>query len=144
MTGSRSRPRDQVAELGGSVAEILLAPHRSYYRLVEPLLDTGLLKGLAHITGGGITDNLPRILPEGTAARVARGSWPVLPVFEYIRHKGEVDEPEMYRTFNMGIGMILVVPAEALPGLRRHFASCAEPLYEIGEIVPGDRSVQYS
>ncbi len=137
-------PRDSVPELGGSVADVLLAPHRSYYKLVEPLLDTGLLKGLAHVTGGGITDNLPRILPEGTAARVVRGAWPVLPVFDYIRRKGEVEETEMYRTFNMGIGMILVAAPETLPELRRHFAARGEPLHEIGEIVPGARSVQYS
>jgi phosphoribosylformylglycinamidine cyclo-ligase len=135
---------ERIPELGGTVGETLLAPHRSYFRIVEPLLDTGLLKGLAHITGGGMTDNLPRILPEGTGARIDPGSWPVLPVFEFIRSRGNVDELEMYRTFNMGIGMIMVVAPESLPELRKHLKSMAEPVYEIGEITAGDRSVQYS
>jgi phosphoribosylformylglycinamidine cyclo-ligase len=133
----------RIDELGGTAGEVLLAPHRSYYKLVEPLLDTGLLKGLAHITGGGITDNLPRILPEGTGARIVRGSWPSLPVFDFIRSKGQVDEPEMYRTFNMGIGMVMVVEPEAVPEIRRHLDNMAEPFYEIGEITAGDRTVKY-
>ena len=140
----RLAPGDRVPELGGTVAEALLAPHRSYFRLVEPLLDGGLLKGLAHITGGGITDNLPRILPEGTGAVVRRRSWPVLPVFEFMRREGRIDEAEMYRTFNMGIGMILVIAPEALPEIRKRFDAMAEPVYEIGGIVAGDGSVQFS
>jgi phosphoribosylformylglycinamidine cyclo-ligase len=139
----KHRPADIVAELGASVAEVLLAPHRNYLPLVEPLLDARGLKGLAHITGGGITENLPRILPSGTGAVIRTGSWPVLPVFEFIRRKGNVTEAEMYRTFNMGIGMILVVSPVDLPEIRSHFAACHEPVYEIGEVVSGERAVQY-
>ena len=102
-------PADRVPELDATVAEILLAPHRSYYGLLEPLLDSGVLRGMAHITGGGITDNLPRVLPAGSGALVRRGSWPVTPVFKFIQRQGAVDDTEMYRTFNMGIGMIAVV-----------------------------------
>jgi len=137
------RPGDTVPELGATVAELLLAPHRSYYALVEPLLDSTLLKGMAHITGGGITDNLPRILPPGTAACVDRKSWPVLPIFKYIQERAEVEDREMYRTFNMGVGMILVVSPEDLAGVRRHLDACGEPCYEIGAIVPGAGVVQY-
>jgi phosphoribosylformylglycinamidine cyclo-ligase len=137
------RPADVVSELGASVGEVLLAPHRNYLPLVEPLLDTRAFKGLAHITGGGITENLPRILPSGTGAVIRTGSWPVLPVFEFIRREGNVAEAEMYRTFNMGIGMILVVSTEDLPGIRRHFAARHEPIYEIGEVVSGERTVHY-
>jgi phosphoribosylformylglycinamidine cyclo-ligase len=134
---------DPVPGLGATVAEVLLAPHRSYYRLLEPLLDSGILRGLAHITGGGITDNLPRILPAGSAALVRRGSWPVPPVFSFIQREGRVDDAEMYRTFNMGIGMIAVVAPEDFEGVAARLGACGEPCHRIGEIVPGDGTVQY-
>jgi phosphoribosylformylglycinamidine cyclo-ligase len=136
-------PRDEVPELGASVAEVLLAPHRSYFRAVEPLLNAAVIKGMAHITGGGITDNLPRILPEKACARIERDSWPVLPVFEYIRDKGAVEEAEMYRTFNMGIGLILVTAPDNLGAIKGHMSGLGEPCYEIGSIAAGDRCVKY-
>jgi phosphoribosylformylglycinamidine cyclo-ligase len=98
---------------------------------------------MAHITGGGMTENLPRILPRKTAAVIARGSWPVLPLCAFLQESGAVDDAEMYRTFNMGIGMILVVAPEDVPAVREHFASLDEPCHEIGSIVKGDRSVKY-
>jgi len=137
-------PEDRVSELGTTVCEALLAPHRSYWRLVEPLLDSGILKGLAHITGGGMTDNLPRILPHGTSADIRKGRWPVPPVFQFMLRAGSVPEAEMYRTFNMGIGMILVVSERDLPVLEKHLLSLAEPVYEIGSIVHGNRTVCYT
>jgi phosphoribosylformylglycinamidine cyclo-ligase len=136
-------PSGKVPELGATVAEVLLAPHRSYYALIEPLLDTGLIRGMAHITGGGITENLPRILPQGTSARVVKGTWPVLPIFRFIQEKGPVDDAEMYRTFNMGIGMILVTREDAAPVIKRQMAALNEPCYDIGEVVAGERAVQY-
>ncbi len=139
----RCRAGDRIPELGATVAELLLASHRSYYSALEPLLDSGLLKGIAHITGGGITDNLPRILPAGTAAAVARGTWPVLPVFGYMQKKAQIDDAEMFRTFNMGIGMILVVDPADLPAVGKHFVARKETIYEIGSIVEGDRTVKY-
>lgn len=139
----RLRPGDVVPELGASVADLLLAPHRSYLSLLEPLLDSSVLKGMAHVTGGGITENLPRILPPGTAADVCRGTWPVLPIFDYLQRKGGIDEAEMYRTFNMGIGMILVVSPEDAPRVSSHLASRNEPCYKIGAITKGDRTVRY-
>ncbi len=132
-----------VPELGAPVAATLLAPHRSYYRLLEPLLDASILKGMAHITGGGITENLPRILPPGAAAEIRIGTWPVLPIFDFLQRKGNIDEAEMFRTFNMGIGMILVVSPADLPLVRAHFASRKEPCYEIGAIVAGTGNVRY-
>lgn len=137
------RPGDVVPELGAAVGDLLLTPHRSYYSLLEPLLETGFLKGMAHITGGGITDNLPRILPTGTAAVVQKGRWPVLPLFTYMQEKGGIDEEEMYRTFNMGIGMILVVSSEDTPQVKNHLAARGEPCYDLGSIVPGDGKVHY-
>jgi len=136
-------PADPVPELGASVAEVLLAPHRSYFSLLEPLLDLPVLKGMAHITGGGITENLPRILPAGTAAEIRKGSWPVLPVFAYMQRRGGIEEGEMYRAFNMGIGMILVVSPEDLPLVTSHLAARNEPCYEIGAITRGDGKVHY-
>ena len=96
----------QVAELGASVAEELLKIHRSYLAPLRALHDAGLLKGAAHITGGGITDNTPRILPSGLGVRISLGSWPVLPVFELLRKLGRIPEQDWRRTFNLGIGMI--------------------------------------
>ena len=135
--------RDRIPELGASVADLLLAPHRSYFRLLEPLLDSPALKGMAHITGGGITENLPRILPPGVAARIQKGNWPVPPVFGYMQRLGEIDEAEMYRTFNMGIGMILVVSPEDVPEVAKHLASRNETCHEIGVITEGDGAVDY-
>jgi phosphoribosylformylglycinamidine cyclo-ligase len=137
------RPSDTVPELGATVADLLLAPHRSYYSLLDPLLDSGFLKGMAHITGGGITENLPRIFPKGTAAVIRRGTWPVLPIFAFMQQKGEIDETEMYRTFNMGIGMILVVSPVEAPFVQARLASCGELCYDMGSIVPGDGLVYY-
>jgi phosphoribosylformylglycinamidine cyclo-ligase len=136
-------PGDVVAELGRSVGDLLLAPHRSYLPVLDALLDQGVLRGLAHITGGGITENVPRILPEGMAAVVQRGSWPVLPIFEYLQKQGDIEDGEMYRTFNMGLGMILVVSPEDVARVRRHFDSRNEPCYDIGAIVPGKGDVIY-
>jgi phosphoribosylformylglycinamidine cyclo-ligase len=105
---------DRVEELGASVGEALLTPHRSYLAIVRPLLASSLIKGMAHITGGGITDNLPRVLPRGTAAVIRAGSWVVPPIFQWLERAGGVPREDMLRTFNMGIGLILVVaPADA-------------------------------
>jgi phosphoribosylformylglycinamidine cyclo-ligase len=137
------QPGEMVPELGATVADLLLAPHRSYLSLVEPLLDAQVVQGMAHITGGGITDNLPRILPEGAAAEIRVGTWPVLPIFEFLQRKGNIEDGEMYRTFNMGIGMILVVSEAELPLVTAHFAARSEPCFEIGTIVNGGREVRF-
>jgi phosphoribosylformylglycinamidine cyclo-ligase len=102
---------DPVADLGVTVAEALLATHRSYLGLLRPQLPSGRIKGMAHITGGGITDNLPRVLPAGTEAVVRHGSWQVPPLFQWLQRAGGVPQEDMLRTFNMGVGMILVVSA---------------------------------
>jgi phosphoribosylformylglycinamidine cyclo-ligase len=126
---------DRVAELGVSVAEALLEPHRSYLPVVRPLLDTGRIKGMAHITGGGITDNLPRVLPRGTEALVHLGSWEVPPIFRWLERAGAVPQPDMLRTFNMGVGLILVVAAadaDAVIGAMR--AGGESAVRVIGEV----------
>jgi phosphoribosylformylglycinamidine cyclo-ligase len=138
------KPGDLVSSLQSTVGETLLTPHRNYLPLLEPLLNTQWLKGMAHITGGGITENLPRILPPGTAATIHKSAWPGLPVFDYLGSRGNIDEGEMFRTFNMGIGMILVVSAENSRAVRESFALRNEPCYEIGSIVAGDGKVHYA
>ena len=136
----------RVEELGATVGEELLRPHRSYLRPVRRLLASGAapVRGLAHITGGGLTDNLPRVLPAGTAARVDRGSWSVPPVFGLLQREGGVPEEDMYRTFNMGVGMVAVVARDALPAAETALAEAGESgTAVIGEIVEGDRRVIY-
>ena len=105
---------------------------------------TGLTTGMAHITGGGITENLPRILPKNIGAQVELGSWPVLPIFEHLRELGQVSEDEMMRTFNMGIGLIVVIPAAKFTRAKNLFDRAEEKFYVIGRVVKGERRVQYT
>jgi phosphoribosylformylglycinamidine cyclo-ligase len=136
-------PRTQLPELGTTAGEALLAPHLSYLRPLEGLLDRGVIKGLAHITGGGLTDNIPRILPEGTAVQIEKGSWPVLRVFELLRRLGNVSEFEMYRTFNMGVGMVIVASVGDAEIIKAHFSERGDACYEIGKVISGDREVLF-
>ena len=101
--------------LTASVGETLLVPHRSYLNTISPVL--GDIKGLAHITGGGFTDNIPRTLPPGTAVRIKKGTWPVLPIFELIQDLGNISDEEMFRVFNMGIGMVVFADASKVSAL---------------------------
>ena len=135
------RPKQLVDELGCTASQELLKPHRSYLGALEGLLESGLIKGLAHITGGGLLENIPRILPEGTAADIRAGSWPVLPVFDLLSEIGNVPENEMYRTFNMGIGMVVITGPDDADVAREHFDKRGEAHYDIGRIVEGPRSV---
>lgn len=134
-------PATFIDKLGCTAAEALLKPHRSYLGVLEGLLESGVIKGLAHITGGGLLENIPRILPEGTAADIRAGSWPVLPVFDLLGEIGNVPENEMYRTFNMGIGMVVVTSPEDASMAREHLDNRGELYYDIGRIVEGSRSV---
>jgi phosphoribosylformylglycinamidine cyclo-ligase len=132
---------DRVPELGMTVADALLAPHRSYLPVIRPLLEVprSIVKGMAHITGGGITDNLPRVLPSGTDAVVRLGSWDVPPVFRWLEREGAVPREDMLRTFNMGVGLVLVVaPADAdavIGTLRGAGEPGARPIGAIAEAV---------
>jgi len=138
-------PEAFVPELGATVADALLAPHRSYLRAVRPLLAADLVKGMAHITGGGITENLPRVLPQGCAAAVDRRAWRVPSVFTLIARLGRVADDEMLRAFNMGIGLIVVCRAEDADRALRALAEAGESgAALVGTIVAGDRSVTYS
>ena len=137
-------PAKFVPELDATVADALLAPHRSYLPFVRPVIQSDGAKGLAHITGGGVTENLPRILPEGCAAEIDRRAWKVPPIFDLIQQLGSVSVDEMFRTFNMGIGLIVAcAPHEAdrvlglISGAGEHHA------VRIGVVVSGDRGVTY-
>ena len=120
-------------ELSRTIGEALLEPHRSYLSLIRPLLATGFIKGMAHITGGGITDNLPRILPDGTAARVRTTAWTVPPVFTWLQESGRVPVSDMLRTFNMGIGLIVAVAPDQADQVKAALGGRI-----IGEIVRGE------
>ena len=127
--------------LGCTAGQELLKPHISYLGALDGLLVTGLIKGLAHITGGGLLENIPRILPAGASVEIRRGSWPVLPVFDLLATIGKVSEQEMYRTFNMGIGMVVVTAASDAARVRAHFDQHGQASYDIGRVVEGARSV---
>jgi phosphoribosylformylglycinamidine cyclo-ligase len=122
-----------------SVGEVLLATHRSYLSAIRPLLGTGLIKGMAHITGGGITDNLPRILPHGTAATIDASTWEVPPIFRWLQAGGNVPVDDMMRTFNMGIGLIVATARDqAEPLLSELAARGGRDARIIGEVVAGE------
>jgi phosphoribosylformylglycinamidine cyclo-ligase len=139
------RVESHVPELSVSVGQALLEPHRSYLSMIRPLLDGGRVKGMAHITGGGLTDNLPRILPHGTAAVVDASSWTVPPLFRWLQSSGRVPADDMMRTFNMGIGLVIVTTKDhAEPLMDELAARGGRDARVIGEIVPGEPpSVSY-
>jgi phosphoribosylformylglycinamidine cyclo-ligase len=138
------RPDTYVAELNNKVGAELLRPHRSYLPAVREMLRRGWLSALAHITGGGITGNLPRVLPRNVQARVELSSWPVLPVFRWLAQLGSIDPAEMLRTFNLGAGMILIVPPKNLRAVEAHLKRRREKFFAAGRIEPGKPCVVYS
>jgi phosphoribosylformylglycinamidine cyclo-ligase len=127
----------QVPELGMTLGAALLAPHRGYLAALEPLLERRKIRALAHVTGGGFPGNLPRVLPEGLGARLRRGSWEVPPLFHLIQSGGGVAEEEMYRTFNMGIGMVVVVGPDDLHDVEHSLERRGEPSFLIGYVASG-------
>jgi phosphoribosylformylglycinamidine cyclo-ligase len=126
-------------EIGGTLGAELLKLHRSYLEPIRSLHKAGILKGAAHITGGGITDNTPRILPKGLAARIHPASWPVQPIFELLRKIGDIPEDDYRRTFNLGIGMIVVIGRRDLAKAIRLLRRMEEPQYQIGEVIEAPR-----
>ena len=122
----------------------LMKTHRSYLPVIQKMVTAGVTTGMAHITGGGITENLPRILPKNTAAQIEMGSWPVLPIFEHLRQLGQVSDEEMMRTFNMGVGLIAAIPADKFKKAKTLLDRAEEKFSVIGRIVKGDRKVQYT
>jgi phosphoribosylformylglycinamidine cyclo-ligase len=128
-------------ELRGEVGRELLRPTRIYCSAILEVLKTVPIKSMAHITGGGFYDNIPRVIPEGLAVRVEKGSWPVPAIFRKIAARGRVEEREMYRTFNMGVGMALVVSPRHVEKAQALFAGQGQKAWTIGEVVRGRRGV---
>jgi len=134
---------DRVPELGRALGDELLAPHRCYWPVIRPLLARGWLRGVVHITGGGLTDNTPRILPRNCAAEIRLGSWPVLPIFKLIARCGELPQEDMLRTFNMGLGMLLIVSQRDLARVSGALKKKREKFWVVGRILRGRPSVKY-
>ncbi|HKD04131.1 MAG TPA: phosphoribosylformylglycinamidine cyclo-ligase [Terriglobales bacterium] len=137
-------PETYVNELKGKVGNELMRTHKSYWPAIKRLVDAECVSAMAHITGGGISENLPRVLPRGTAAVIEIGSWPVPPIFEHLQTLGKVPQDEMLRTFNMGIGMLLVVPSKKFKKAQTVLERAGEKACTVGRIVKGDRKVMYT
>jgi phosphoribosylformylglycinamidine cyclo-ligase len=133
-----------VNELKGKVGNELMKTHKSYWPSIKRLVDGECVSAMAHVTGGGITENLPRVLPRGVAAVIEMGSWPVLPIFEHLQKLGNVSKEEMLRTFNMGIGMLLVVPSKKFKKAQTVLERAGERAFTVGRIVKGERKVMYT
>jgi phosphoribosylformylglycinamidine cyclo-ligase len=137
-------PDQYVNELKDKTGAALMRTHRSYLSVIKKLTQAEVVSGMAHITGGGITENLPRIIPKGMGAVVDRASWTVPPLFAHLQQLGNVEEDEMLRTFNMGIGLIVVIPAEKIKKAKAILNRANERHCLIGRIVRGDRKVSYA
>ena len=138
------KPNQYVSAIKEKTGTALMKTHRSYLPVIQKLVTAGVTTGMAHITGGGITENLPRILPKGVAAQIEMGSWPVLPIFEHLRTLGQVSDDEMMRTFNMGVGLIAAIPAAKFTRAKNLLDRAEEKFHVIGRIVKGDRRVHYT
>lgn len=138
------RVTDHVAELGCLLGEEMLTPTGIYARQILDLAERFDLRGIANITGGGFYDNIPRVLPAGARALLRRGTWPTQPIFGLIQREGRVEEREMFRTFNMGIAMVLVVPDVQADAVTRRLGELGERGYLIGEIAAGERGVEFA
>ena len=137
-------PETYVNELKNKAGAELMRPHKSYWPVLKKIIAAEAVSAMAHITGGGITQNLPRVLPKGMAAVIQRGTWPMLPVFEHLRNLGNIEDAEMMRTFNMGIGMVLVVPLKKFKKVQSILEAAGEKGYTIGRTVKGERKVIYA
>ena len=135
LGGRLHEPMYPGGNLGETIGDALMAPHRSFQQAMTPLLEADLIRAAAHVTGGGIAGNLPRVLPDGLGAEVDPASWTRPPVFDLLQSVGEIDELEMRQVFNLGVGMILVVSADEVAEAQRR---CPEPTWLIGHVVEGN------
>ncbi len=131
----------KLEETGETIAETLLKPHKSYFKSLSVLIDQKKIKGLAHLTGGGFLDNIPRILPENVAVEIDRGTWEELPIFGVMQKLGNVETDEMFRAFNMGIGMVVICDKSEVSSIKNHLMEIDEKCFEIGRVVPGNKEV---
>jgi phosphoribosylformylglycinamidine cyclo-ligase len=133
-------PGSKLPQLPGDLADELLKVHRSYLKPLQALQQAKLLKAAAHITGGGLTDNVPRVLPPECAAEIRLNSWPKQPIFEVLHQLGKTPTEDLRRTFNLGVGMVLIVGASKLETVAQQLKKLREPFYEIGTVVPAVKS----
>ena len=138
------KPSQYVTAIKEKAGAALMKTHRSYLSVIQKLVNAGLTTGMAHIIAGGITDNLSRILPKNTGAQIEIGSWPVMPIFEHLRDLGQVSQEEMMRTFNMGLGVIVAIPADKFTRAKNLLDRAEEKFYVVGRVVKGERRVQYT
>jgi phosphoribosylformylglycinamidine cyclo-ligase len=142
------KPDDYIPELNSTIADELLKPHKSYVRSILKALakfnaNDFIIKGMAHITGGGLRDNVPRILPDNCCALIKKDSWDMLPIFPFMQEKGNVAEEEMFRVFNMGIGMVIVINPEYTDKIIDELNLCGEKVYKIGKIIEGEKNLLF-
>ncbi len=135
---------DEVEELGGTLGATLLEPTKIYVKPLLKLIQSIEVKGMAHITGGGFIENIPRMLPEGVNVEIQHGTWPVLPIFELMQAKGEISDSDMYTTFNMGIGLVLVVADADKEEALRQLKEAGEEAYLIGKVTEGEKVVTFA
>jgi phosphoribosylformylglycinamidine cyclo-ligase len=133
-----------INEIKNKVGNELMRTHKSYWPVLRRLFEAEAVTAVAHITGGGITENVPRVIPKGMAAQVTLGSWPVQPIFSHLQKLGNINDAEMLRTFNMGIGMVLVVPPKKFKRVQTVLERAGEKGFTIGRIVKGEKKVLYS
>lgn len=126
-----------------TLGDALLTPTRIYVKPLLALMERVRVNGIAHITGGGFTENIPRVLPDGVGVEIDFGSWPILPIFDLLRSAGKLSYHDLFRTFNMGIGMVVIVSAEDAEQAIAELNGQGEAVYRIGRVVPGERQVQY-
>ncbi|MEK5061145.1 phosphoribosylformylglycinamidine cyclo-ligase [Paenibacillus shunpengii] len=136
--------QDEIAELGGTLGGTLLTPTKIYVKPVLALLDEVKVKGMAHITGGGFIENIPRMLPEGVNVDIDHGSWPVLPIFKLMQDKGSISNRDMFTTFNMGIGLVLVVSEADAENTLAVLRANGEEAYTIGRVTEGSGIVTFT
>jgi phosphoribosylformylglycinamidine cyclo-ligase len=141
---AKYNPESYINEIKNKVGNELMRTHKSYWPVLRRLFEAEAVTAVAHITGGGITENLPRVLPKGTAAQIQSGSWPVQPIFSHLQKLGNINDAEMLRTFNMGIGMILVVPPKKFKRVQTVLERAGEKGFTIGRIIKGEKKVTYS
>lgn len=142
LSPTKDKLLEEVKSLGSTLGDALLEPTRIYVKTILDLKDKFEIKGISHITGGGFYENLPRMLPEGLGVKVFKGSWPILPVFNLLQDIGIIDEKNMFNTFNMGIGMALIVDSEIADSVVEHLNKEREQAYIIGEVVSGKAGVE--
>ena len=137
-------------ELNGTLGEVLLKPHHNYAPVVLPIIEnvradfkSAAIKGIAHITGGGLIENVPRVLPQGLSLEIQMGSWDVLPIFKLMQKVGQVADEEMHRVFNMGIGLVIITGAENFEVVKNELEKSGERVYQIGKIIQGNRDVRF-